>query len=122
VLGVSDHAIGIAGANTDGFHIVELATSFDLQNWTRLGQRVPVRSVDNNAFFPTSRRWAGAYDYSGAMGPAAGITVGDAIYFYNTGGKYRATDMAPAWMKDCDDLSGHWRCSEGPSSRGRVCH
>ena len=100
------HAFGPDGANTDGFHVIELAVSRNLKNWTRLGPRIPKRSWDNNVFIPNSRMGAGAYDLLGVSSPSAAVTLGDTLYMFYTAIRYRAPDMAPAELACADCPSG----------------
>ena len=69
--------------NTDGFHLVQLATSRDLKNWKRLGDRRP--------FIGPSRLQSGAYDLVQILPPSAPVEHGDELWFYYTGLKYRAS-------------------------------
>ena len=75
------------GRNTDGFQIVQLASSRDLIEWKRLGDRKP--------FIDSSRRGGGAYDMTGMIGPTAALRRDDELWFYYTGGKYRRTPAKP---------------------------
>ena len=129
------HAFGPDDANTDGFHVIELAVSRNLRyikgqpdfsglrlpslfleasnggrfvrrNWTRLGPRIPKRSWDNNVFIPNSRMGAGAYDLLGVSSPSAAVTLGDTLYMFYTAIRYRAPDMAPAELACADCPSG----------------
>src|SRR5262249_46330689 len=68
--------------NTDGFHLVQLASSRDLKHWTRLGNRQP--------FLGPSRIDSGAYDLTQIIGPSAPVVRDDELWFYYTGLKYRA--------------------------------
>ena len=69
--------------NTDGFHLVQLATSRDLKNWKRLGDRRP--------FIGPSRLKSGAFDLVQILPPSAPVEHGDELWFYYTGLKYRAS-------------------------------
>jgi len=69
--------------NTDGFHVVQLASSRDLKTWTRLG--------DRGAFLGPSRTDSGAYDLTQIISPSAPVVRGDELWFYYTGLKYRST-------------------------------
>jgi hypothetical protein len=60
-----------------GFHIVQLACSRDLHNWTRLGDRGP--------FIEPSPLGAGAYDTATIMPPSTAIVRDDELWFYYTG-------------------------------------
>ena len=67
--------------NTEGFHLVHLASSRDLKNWTRHGDRKP--------FIGSSRVGSGAYDLTQILGPSDAVRRGDELWFYYTGLKYR---------------------------------
>ena len=67
--------------NTEGFHLVHLASSRDLKNWTRHGDRKP--------FIGSSRVGSGAYDLTQILGPSDVVRRGDELWFYYTGLKYR---------------------------------
>ena len=77
------HATGKdrAGTNTDGFHLIELACSRDLQHWQRLGDRRP--------FIGPSPIGAGAYDLTQLLPGGPPLLQGDELWFYYTGLKYR---------------------------------
>lgn len=68
-------------SNTEGFHLVHLASSRDLKNWTRHGARRP--------FIGSSRVGSGAYDLTQILGPSDVVRRGDELWFYYTGLKYR---------------------------------
>lgn len=68
--------------NTDGFDVIELASSRDLKTWTRLGDRQP--------FLGPSRTESGAYDLTQLLSPSAPIVRDDELWFYYTGLKYRS--------------------------------
>ena len=78
------HAVcpGFANTNTDGFHVAEIASSRNLKNWSRLG--------DRQAFLEPSRRDCGAYDLTQIMSPASAVVRDDELWFYYSGLKYRA--------------------------------
>ena len=78
------HAVcpGFANTNTDGFHVAELASSRNLKEWSRLG--------DRQAFIEPSRRDCGAYDLTQIMSPASAVVRDDELWFYYSGLKYRA--------------------------------
>ena len=63
--------------NTDGFHVIELASSRNLRNWTRQG--------DRKAFIPPSPIGGGAYDTVQLLGPASAVVRGDELWLYYTG-------------------------------------
>lgn len=67
--------------NTDGFHLIQLASSRDLRHWQRLGNRQP--------FIGPSPLGAGAYDQSELLPPSSPILMGDELWFYYTGIKFR---------------------------------
>ncbi|HWB54102.1 MAG TPA: hypothetical protein VG722_07915, partial [Tepidisphaeraceae bacterium] len=72
------------GNNTDGFQNIQLAFSTNLQNWERLGDRQPfITSSDiNNGLL-------GVYDRTEILPPSAPVVVGNQLYFYYTGIKWR---------------------------------
>ncbi len=70
-----------AGTNTDGFHLIQLACSRDLQRWQRLGQR--------QAFIGPSPIGSGAYDLTQLLPAGAPLIRGDEIWIYYSGLKYR---------------------------------
>ena len=67
--------------NTEGFHLVQLTCSRDLNVWRRLGDRQP--------FLGPSRRDSGAYDLTQILPPSAPVLRNDELWFYYTGLKYR---------------------------------
>ena len=75
------------GTNTDGFHLVQLICSRDLQNWKRLG--------DRQTFIGPSKLDSGAYDLTQILGPSNAIVRGDELLFYYTGIKYRSRPANP---------------------------
>lgn len=70
-----------AGTNTDGFHLIELACSRDLKHWERLGDRRP--------FIGHSPMDGNAYDLTQLLPGGAPLVMGDELWFYYTGLKYR---------------------------------
>ena len=85
--------------NTDGFHVVELACSRDLKNWTRLG--------DRQAFIEPSPLGCGAYDLTQIMSPASAVIRGDKLWFYYSGLKYRGLAALPKEQRaDLDPDTG----------------
>ena len=68
-------------SNTEGFHLVHLASSRDLKNWTRHGDRKP--------FIGSSQIGNGAYDLTQILGPSDAVRRGEELWFYYTGLKYR---------------------------------
>ena len=66
-----------------GFHNVQLACSWDLHTWQRLGDRQP--------FIPLSPVGTGAYDTQLIMAPSNAVVRGDELWFYYTGGKLYST-------------------------------
>jgi hypothetical protein len=77
------HATGKLKANTDGFHLIQLACSRDLRKWTRLG--------DRRAFIGPSAVGPGVFDRTQLLPPSAPVERGDELWFYYTGIKYRAS-------------------------------
>ena len=73
--------------NTDGFHVAELASSRNLKDWSRLG--------DRQAFIEPSRRDGGAYDLTQIMSPASAVVRKDELWFYYSGLKYRGLNALP---------------------------
>jgi hypothetical protein len=69
--------------NTDGFHLIQLACSRDLQHWQRLGDRA--------TFIGPSRLDSGAYDLTQILPPSAPVVREDELWFFYTGLKYRST-------------------------------
>ena len=70
--------------NADGFHLIQLAMTRDLHEWTRLGDRQP--------FIGPSRlddRLAGNYDRLQLMVMNRPVEMGDELWFYYTGMKRR---------------------------------
>ena len=78
------HAVGNRQdiPNTDGFHLIQLATSRDLRTWQRLG--------DRRTFIGPSPAKGGGYDLTQLLPPSAPVVRGDELWFYYTGIKYRA--------------------------------
>jgi hypothetical protein len=76
------HATGKLEANTDGFHLIQLACSRDLRTWTRLGDRQP--------FIGPSPASPEAWDRTQLLPPSAPVVRGEELWFYYTGIKYRA--------------------------------
>ena len=62
--------------------MAELASSRNLKNWSRLG--------DRQAFIEPSRTDCGAYDLTQIMSPASAVVRDDELWFYYSGLKYRA--------------------------------
>ena len=76
------HAVGKRPeGNTDGFHLIQLASSRDLKHWKRLGDRQP--------FIGPSEVGTGAYDTMQLLPPSSPVEHGDELWFYYTGIKYR---------------------------------
>jgi hypothetical protein len=80
------HAICTApDHNTAGFDTLQLATSRNLVNWTRLGNR--------STFLGPSRLDSGAYDLCQIMPPSNAVVSdggrGDELFFFYTGAKNR---------------------------------
>ncbi|MFC1694212.1 hypothetical protein ACFL1R_11980 [Candidatus Latescibacterota bacterium] len=80
--------------NWDGFHIVQLASSRDLKNWRRHGNRKP--------FLYPSKSASGAVDLTYIGGFSCPVIFGNELWFYYTGLKYRSTP-------------------EGETNKGAVC-
>ncbi|MCA9448259.1 MAG: hypothetical protein KC931_14160, partial [Candidatus Omnitrophica bacterium] len=76
----------------DGFHLIQLACSRDLHQWTRVG--------DRQTFIGPSNKGIGAYDTMQILPPSAPVMHGDEMWFYYTGIKYRSMP------KDPDPTSG----------------
>jgi len=76
---------------SDGFHLIQLASSRDLGTWQRLGDRQP--------FIGPSPVGEGAYDLTQLLPPSAPVVHGDELWFYYTGIKYRVlpADPDPGW-------------------------
>jgi len=68
--------------NTDGFHVVQLAASRDLQTWKRL--------ADRETFIGPSPVGQGAYDTMQLLPPSGPVVRGDELWFYYSGLRYRA--------------------------------
>ena len=99
------HAVGKEPRypNTEGFHLVQLVSSRDLQNWKRLGGRRP--------FIGPSRTGSGAYDLTQIMPPSAPVLRGNELWFYYWGGKYRG-----GWKWVGPD--GDWTTADGSWTDG----
>ena len=69
------------GANTDGFHLVQLACSRDLQTWHRL--------ADRQSFIGPSPTGGDDYDLFMIIGPSNAVVHGDELWFYYSGFRYR---------------------------------
>ena len=67
--------------NTDGFHVIQLCSSRDLRHWKRLGNR--------GIFIGPSPVAGGACDLTQILPPSRPIVMGDELWFYYTGLKYR---------------------------------
>ena len=67
--------------NHDGFHHVQLASSRDMRNWRRLGERAP--------FIAPSPLGSGAYDTMQILGPSYPVVRGDQLWFYYSGIRHR---------------------------------
>jgi hypothetical protein len=66
---------------TSGFHLVQLASSRNLKNWKRLG--------DRKTFIGPSEIASGAYDLTQILPPSGPVIRNDELWFYYTGIKYR---------------------------------
>jgi hypothetical protein len=67
--------------NTVGFHLIQLVCSHDLQHWHRV--------ADRSTFIGPSCRDSGAYDLTQILPPSAPLIMGEELWFYYTGLKYR---------------------------------
>jgi hypothetical protein len=70
--------------NTDGFHVIQLVMSRDLQHWTRLG--------DRQAFIETSgieRGRVGVFDRTQILAANGPIVRDEELWFYYSGLKWR---------------------------------
>lgn len=76
------HHTGDVNENSDGFKIVQLASSRDLHNWNRVGDRA--------AFIAPSAIDTGHYDLSQMMSPSGPVHMNGELWFYYYGGKYRS--------------------------------
>lgn len=76
------HATSGVEPHTDGFDLIELACSRDLQNWQRLPE-------DRQPFIGPSPTGQGAYDLTQILPPSAPVVHGDELWFYYSGLKYR---------------------------------
>ena len=86
------HHTGRLSGNSEGFHLIQLAASRDLRNWTRLGDRQP--------FIGPSPTKPGTFDWTQLLPPSAPVERGDELWFYYSGFKYRAVP------KNADKQSG----------------
>lgn len=66
---------------THGFHLIQLTSSRDLQNWNRLGGRKP--------FIGPSPMGPDVYDQTQLLPPSAPVVREDELWFYYSGMKYR---------------------------------
>jgi hypothetical protein len=76
------HHTGDVNENSDGFHVVQLASSRDLYNWNRVAERA--------AFIAPSAVDTGDYDLSQIMSPSGPVQMNGELWFYYYGGKYRS--------------------------------
>jgi hypothetical protein len=83
----------IPTGNTDGFHLIQLASSRDLRSWQRLGDRQPF--IGPAPIGGPKNGQGGAYDLVQLLPPSAPVVRGDQLWFYYTGIKYRATPAKP---------------------------
>ena len=67
--------------HSDGFDAIELASSRDLRQWNRVGNR--------SWFIPPSTAGSGAFDMQQLIGPSNVLVVGDELFMYYTCLKYR---------------------------------
>ena len=84
-----------------GFHTLQLATSRDLANWTRLG--------DRKDFIGLSPLGAGAYDTCSMMPPSDAVVSeggkGDELYLFYTAAKFRWS-----WCARSAQVNGAFAC------------
>ena len=78
--------------NQDGFHLIELVCSRDLEKFTRLG--------DRKTFIGPSAMDERDYDWTQLLGPSAPVFRGDELWFYYTGIRYRTQP------KDAEKIGG----------------
>jgi hypothetical protein len=95
--GVAPTGFVCGGNNTDGWHVLHLATSRDLRNWTRLSRTLAMDA--DHSFLLFSEADSGSYDLLGMHPPSDVIVRGDKLYMYYTGLRYRAPDMAPPGLR-----------------------
>ena len=82
------HATGkIPIGNTDGFHLIQLSSSRDLQTWRHAG--------DRQTFIGASPVKDGTFDRTQLLPPSAPVVRDDELWFYYTGLKYRAVPAQP---------------------------
>ncbi len=81
------HATSGSEPYTDGFHLMQLTSSRDLQTWQRLGNR--------QTFVGPSRIGQGAFDLTQILPPSAPVVRDDELWFYYTGLKYRELPANP---------------------------
>lgn len=87
--------------NTDGFHIIELVSSRDLDKWTR--------QDDRRAFIPPSPIDSGAYDTVQMISPSGAVVRGDELWLYYTGLRSRGPGYKERFgggRKGLDGLGG----------------
>ena len=84
------HAIGHDGANTEGFHAIELTSSRDLRTWSRVGNRSWFNQPS-----PLGPGGSGAYDLQQMIGASDVIKKGGELLMYYTCLKYRAPAQRP---------------------------
>ena len=83
------HATGkIPVGNTDGFHLIQLSSSRDLQKWQHAG--------DRQTFIGPSPVKGEAFDLTQLLPPSAPVVHEDELWFYYTGLKHRAEPAQPA--------------------------
>ena len=107
--------------NTEGFHLVQLASSRDMKTWRRLGNRKP--------FIGPSSLGSGAYDLTQILPPSSPIRRDDQLWFYYTGLKYRGGHKwigpdGPWTTGDGTWCDGYWvecdDCQHDPDA-GAIC-
>lgn len=79
--------------NTDGFDVVQLTMSRDLNNWKRLGERGAF--IDAS---PIDKGLIGVFDRQQLIPPSRPLVMGDELWFYYTGFKTRI----PPYSRNAD--------------------
>ena len=116
------HAVGKEPRypNTEGFQLIQLICSRDLQTWTRLGERRP--------FIGPSAMDSGAYDLTQIMPPSEAVVRDDELWFYYWGGKYRGgwkwVGPNGDWTTNGSWTDGYWTVEDDfhpDPDMGAVC-
>ncbi len=100
--------------NTDGFHVIQLAMSRDLENWSRLGERQPFIEPSG-----IEHGRVAVYDRTQILAAGRPIVRADELWFYYSGLKWRdpiyernadGTPRDPATLTEEDraDLEDGW--------------